>query len=91
VRKFVKVSTISLCGSLLPLGLVVEFGAVSDKPHAVELLAQAQAISQPPWLYADAGYDTEKFNVQCREQWGCKVLSRFIVVRMVNSVAAGAP
>jgi hypothetical protein len=54
----------------LPLGLVVEFGAVSDKPHAMELLAQAQAISQPPWLYADAGYDAEKFHVQCREQWG---------------------
>jgi hypothetical protein len=70
VRKFVKLSTIILCGSLLPLGLVVEFGVVNDKPHGVQLLAQAQGVAQPSKLYADAGYDTEKFHVTCREQWG---------------------
>jgi hypothetical protein len=70
VRKFVKLSTVILCGCMLPLGLVVEFGAVSDKPHAVELLAQAQEVGQPPKLLADAGYDAEKFHVTCREEWG---------------------
>ena len=70
VRKWVKVSTLILCGSLLPLGLVVELGAVNDKTHARSLLAQAQAVAQPPRLYADAGYDSEPLHVQCREQWG---------------------
>jgi hypothetical protein len=70
VRKWVKVSTVILCGSLLPLGLMVELGAVSDKRHARALVAQAQAVAQPTCLYADAGYDSEPLHVQCREQWG---------------------
>lgn len=70
VRKWVKVSVIVLCGSLLPLGLMVELGAVNDKTHARSLLAQAQAVAQPPQLYADAGYDSEPLHVQCREHWG---------------------
>ena len=70
VRKWVKVSVMVLCGSLLPLGLMVELGAVNDKLHARSLLAQAQAVAQPPRLYADAGYDSEPLHVQCREQWG---------------------
>ena len=70
VRKWVKISTLVLCGSLLPLGLMVELGAVSDKPHARGLLAQASAVAKPTRLYADAGYDSEPLHVQCREQWG---------------------
>jgi len=70
VRKWVKISTLVLCGSLLPLGLVVELGAVNDKPHARVLLAQAQAVAQPTHLYADAGYDSEALHALCREQWG---------------------
>jgi Transposase DDE domain len=70
VRKWVKVSVMVLCGSLLPLGVMVELGAVNDKLHARSLLAQAQAVAQPPRLYADAGYDSEPLHVQCREQWG---------------------
>lgn len=70
VRKWVKVSVIVLCGSLLPLGLKVELGSVNDKAHAKAVLAQAQAVAQPPRLYADAGYDSEPLHVQCREHWG---------------------
>jgi hypothetical protein len=70
VRKWVKVSVMVLCGSLLPLGLIVELGAVNDKLHARSLLTQAQAVAQPPQLYADAGYDSEPLHVQCREHWG---------------------
>lgn len=70
VRKGVKISTVVLCGSLLPLGLMVEHGAVSDKPHARILVQQAQAVAQPTCIYADAGYDSEPLHVQCREAWG---------------------
>jgi hypothetical protein len=70
VRKWVKISTVVLCGSLLPLGLVVELGAVSDKLHARTLIQQAQAVAQPTCVYADAGYDSEPLHVQCREGWG---------------------
>jgi hypothetical protein len=70
VRKWVKISTMILCESLLPLGLEVELGAVNDKPHAYALVEQAQAVAQPTYLYADAGYDSEPLHEQCREQWG---------------------
>jgi len=69
VRKWVKVSVLVLCGSLLPLGLEVELGAVNDRVHAPSLLEQAQAVAKPTRLYADAGYDSEPLHVQCRQEW----------------------
>jgi hypothetical protein len=69
-RKWVKVSTIILCGSLLPLSLVMAWGPTNDKCQARELMAKAQAVAMPDTLYADAGYDAEWVHAQCREQWG---------------------
>src|ERR1700689_1569615 len=69
-RKWVKVSTIVLCGSLLPLGLVLDWGPNNDKCQAAALIAKAQQAAVPDRLYADAGYDAEWIHVQCREHWG---------------------
>jgi Transposase DDE domain len=69
-RKWVKVSVIVLCGSLLPLALQVDLRPTHDCVQARSLLAQAQSIAQPARLYADAGYDAEWIHEQCREQWG---------------------
>src|ERR1700720_2521174 len=69
-RKWVKISTVVLCGSLLPLGLVLGWGPTNDKCQARELIAKAQQAAMPDKLYADAGYDAEWIHVQCREEWG---------------------
>lgn len=69
-RKWVKISTVVLCGSLLPLGLVMDWGPNNDKCQARELIAKAQTAAVPDKLYADAGYDAEWIHVQCREEWG---------------------
>jgi hypothetical protein len=69
VRQWVKVSVMVLCGSLLPLSLVVDFGASPDFKQAPALLAQAQKVARPSRLYADAGYDAEWIHAQCRQQW----------------------
>lgn len=69
-RKWVKLSTVVLCGSLLPLGLVLDWGPNNDKCQARELIAKAQQSAVPDRLYADAGYDAEWIHVQCREEWG---------------------
>ena len=69
-RKWVKISTVVLCGSLLPLGLVMDWGPNNDKCQAKELIAKAQTAAVPDKLYADAGYDAEWIHVQCREEWG---------------------
>jgi hypothetical protein len=71
-RKWVKVSTIILCGSLLPMSLVMGWGPTNDKCQAKSLLAKAQAVAMPDTLYADAGYDAEWVHVQCREVWGAE-------------------
>jgi hypothetical protein len=70
VRQWVKVSVMVLCGSLLPLGLVLDLGPSNDRIQVPALLRQAQTVAQPAQLYADAGYDAEWIHVQCREQWG---------------------
>jgi hypothetical protein len=70
VRQWVKVSVMVLCGSLLPLGLVLDLGPSNDRIQVPSLLEQAQAVTRPAQLYADAGYDAEWIHQRCREQWG---------------------
>jgi hypothetical protein len=69
-RRWIKISTIVLCGSLLPLGLVMAWGPTNDKCQAKELIAKASQATLPARLYADAGYDAEWIHAQCREEWG---------------------
>lgn len=69
-RKWVKISTIVLCGSLLPLGVVLGWGPNNDKCQAKALIAKASQVSLPARLYADAGYDAEWIHDQCRLEWG---------------------
>ena len=70
IRGWVKVSVIVLCGSLLPLALVVDAKPTNDCLHAQALITQAQQVAQPARLYADAGYDAEPLHQRCREEWG---------------------
>lgn len=69
-RRWIKVSTIVLCGSLLPLGLVLDWGPTNDKCQARALIAKASQTALPNRLYADAGYDAEWIHDQCRLDWG---------------------
>lgn len=69
-RRWIKVSTIVLCQSLVPLGLVVAWGPTNDKCQAQELIAKASDTALPGRLYADAGYDAEWIHDQCRLDWG---------------------
>lgn len=71
-RKWVKISTIILCGSLLPMSLVMDWGPTNDKCQAQDLISKAQTVAMPDTLYADAGYDAEWIHAQCREEWGAE-------------------
>src|SRR5271156_5013225 len=71
-RKWVKISTIVLCGSLLPMSLVMDWGPTNDKCQAQDLIGKAQSVAMPDTLYADAGYDAEWIHVQCRQVWGAE-------------------
>jgi hypothetical protein len=71
-RKWVKVSTLVLCGSLLPLSLVLDWGPGNDKSQAKELMAKASQATLPAKLYADAGYDAEWVHDPCRLDWGAE-------------------
>jgi hypothetical protein len=71
-RKWVKISIIILCGSLLPMSLVMDWGPTNDKCQAQDLMSKAQLVAMPDTLYADAGYDAEWIHVQCREEWGAE-------------------
>jgi Transposase DDE domain len=69
-RRWVKVSVMVVCGSLLPVALQVDLKPTHDCVQARSLLAQARPVLQPARLYADAGYDAEWLHEFCREQWG---------------------
>jgi hypothetical protein len=81
VKKWVKVSVMIFCGSLLPLALEVSMGPRNDCSQVPSLLAQAQAVARPQRLYADAGYDAEWIHQQCREQWQVESLIKPVTRR----------
>jgi hypothetical protein len=75
VRRWVKLSVMVLCGSLMPIALVTDLRPTHDCHHAVELLAQTAANGvRPAKLYADRGYDAEWFHEHCRQQCAVPVL-----------------
>lgn len=69
-REWTKISVMILCGSLLPLGLVVSWGPSNDRAQVKDLFQQVGATAAPPKLYADVGYDAEWIHDYCRAQWG---------------------
>jgi hypothetical protein len=73
-RKWVKLSLVIFCGSLLPLALHLDWGPSNDKRQAAALLSQALGNAVPSRLYADAGYDAEWIHQLCREGWGVESL-----------------
>lgn len=72
-RRWVKLSAVVICGSLFPMGLVVDWGPGNDKCQAEKLLSksfQGPLESLPQRLYGDAGYDAHWIHALCREEWG---------------------
>ena len=71
-RRWVKLSLAVVCGSLFPLGLVLDWGPCNDKCQAFELLQKSFESARehlPARLYADAGYDADWIHGICREVW----------------------
>jgi hypothetical protein len=69
-KQYVKLSVAVLCGSLIPAGLVTDWGPRNDKAEAAVLMQKTSAAVTPPALFADAGYDAEWVHEFCRDRWG---------------------
>ena len=68
-KKFIKVSVLILCVSLVPASAVISWGPGNDKTQAGALIDQASDAVTPDLLYADAGYDAEWVHERCVD-WG---------------------
>jgi hypothetical protein len=78
-----------VCGSLLPLGLVLDWGPNNDKWQAFELLEKsfrAAGEHLPAQLLADAGYDADWLHGVCREVWGVQSSVKPVVHRSDGSL-----
>lgn len=72
-RKWLKLSMTVVCGTIFPLGLVVDWAPNNDKCQAADLLTKSQTAAgsqQPQRLYADAGYDADWIHQRCHQDWG---------------------
>jgi hypothetical protein len=86
-KRYVKLSVVVLCGSLVPASLVVDWGPTNDKVEAASLLQRASQVIRPDTLFADAGYDAEWIHAFCHERW--KVSSIIKPVRHTSSPPGG--
>jgi hypothetical protein len=87
--KYLKVSLSIVCGSLLPLGLVLDWGPNNDKCQAFELLDKSFSAAGehlPTQLLADAGYDADWLHGVCREVWGVQSWVQPVVHRSDGSL-----
>ena len=87
--RYLKVSLSIVCGSLLPLGLVLDWGPNNDKCQAFELLDKsfgAAGEHLPAQLLADAGYDADWLHGVCREVWGVPSWVKPVVPRRDGSL-----
>lgn len=76
-RRWVKLSVAVVCGSLFPVGLVLDWGPGSDKAQTAALLDKSldrPAPELPQRLYADAGYDADWIHATARENWGVETV-----------------
>lgn len=80
-KQYIKTSLSVVCGLLLPVGLVVDWGPCNDKAEASDLLKKTAAAVQPKSLFADAGYDAEWVHRFCREHWGVRSFIKPVVHR----------
>jgi hypothetical protein len=72
-RRWVKLSSAVVCGSLFPIGLVADWGPTNDKCQAQKLLTKSFDMAPdclPQRLYADAGYDADWIHELCRGERG---------------------
>jgi hypothetical protein len=67
--RYVKLSVCVLCGTMIPAGLVIDWGPRNDKAEARDLLRKSRDALQPRKLFGDAGYDAEWVHEYCREGW----------------------
>lgn len=72
IGRYIKVSVMILCTSLLPCALTVGLGPRSDTAESPRLLAQASRVVKPRRLFADRGFDSERLHEFCREEWRVK-------------------
>ena len=87
--KFVKLSLGLVCGSLLPLSMVLDWGPSYEKKQAFELLEKtfnAAGDHLPAQLLGDAGFDADWVHGVCREVWGVKSWIKPVVHRPDGSV-----
>ena len=88
-KKFLKLSVSVVCGALLPVGMVLDWGPNNDKCQALDLLHKSFSATEenlPSKLLADAGYDADWVHGVCRELWGVKSIIKPVVHREDGSL-----
>jgi hypothetical protein len=68
--KYIKASVAVICGLFLPTTVIADWGPTPDTTQAMQLAAQAVAVTPTSRLLADKGYDLEALHVMLREVHG---------------------
>lgn len=68
--KFVKLMIGVLCGSVMPVALVVDWGPSHDMKQAYALREKMKAIGRPTALWGDGAFDSEAWHAANWEEWG---------------------
>ena len=88
-NRFRKLSVSVVCGCILPLGIVLDWGPSNDKKQAPELLTksfQHAGEHMPASLLGDAGFDADWVHGVCREVWAVKSWIKPVIQRKDGTI-----
>lgn len=68
--RFVKLMLGVLCGAVIPVSLVVDWGPSHDMRQAWALREKLKATTRPSWLWGDGAFDCEAWHRANWKDWG---------------------
>lgn len=70
--RWIRVSVVAVCASVMPAAMHVDWGPGNDAAPALALLEKAAGVVQPERVWGDAAYDSERIHAYCHERWGAR-------------------
>lgn len=84
--RWIRVSLIVLCASVIPVAMHVDWGPGNDAAPALTLMQKAARVVSPERVWGDAAYDSEKLHAFCHETWKARSYAPPILRRRSNVV-----
>lgn len=84
--RWIRVSLIVLCATMIPAAMHVDWGPGNDASPALCVMQKAAKVVNPDRVWGDAAYDSEKLHEYCHQTWKARSYAPPILRRRTDVV-----